>query len=99
MSQIIIDNIKDIDFPLYKYGLIHRIDLNNYFVSDRKRRIQKIKSKLIFIILLMNTIRYTFYIIVIKENNMNKRYLDITQYMGGIIKFTFGTALFGSILS
>ena len=85
MSQNI-DNIKD-------------IDLNNYFVSERKRRIQKIKSILMFIFFLTYIIRYTFLLIVIEDNKPKKSYVDIFQYAGGIIKFNFGLVISGSILS
>jgi hypothetical protein len=36
--------IENIDLPLYKYGLIHKQNINNYLVTDKHKKFQKFKS-------------------------------------------------------
>ncbi len=36
--------IEDIDLPLYKYGLIHKQNINNYLVTNKQKNFQAIKS-------------------------------------------------------
>jgi hypothetical protein len=55
MSQSIDEDlvIKDIDSPLYKYFYFYRIDIKNCFASDRQKFVQKIKSNILWIYLVM----------------------------------------------
>jgi hypothetical protein len=50
--------IKDIDLLLYKHGIIHKQDINNYFNFVKKKKFKKYKSNDLFTFSLMNTIRY-----------------------------------------
>jgi hypothetical protein len=49
MSQFIDGDlvIKDVDSPLYKYLYFYRIDVKNYFASDRQKLVQKIISNIL----------------------------------------------------
>jgi len=43
--------IEDIDLRLYKYGLIHKQNINNFLVTDKQKKFQKFKSYAITVIL------------------------------------------------
>jgi hypothetical protein len=49
--------IEDIDLPLYKYGLIHKQNINNYLVTNRLKKFQQFKSYASTTILLLIIIR------------------------------------------
>jgi hypothetical protein len=36
--------IEDIDLPLYKYGLIHKQNINNYLITNKQKKFQAFKS-------------------------------------------------------
>src|ERR1700742_476990 len=103
MSQEIINtnniSIADIDLPLYKYGLIHKYDLNYYSGSEKKRKFQIFKSSALIIYLFINIIRYTINLLIIGDGKLPKYHLEIIQYFGGIVKFNYGIFVISSILS
>ena len=59
--------INDIDLPLYRYGLIHQIDINNYFNDNEKLKLQKIKYCLIIIWMVLYIIREILCLYYIKK--------------------------------
>ena len=84
--------IKDIDSPLYKYLYFYRIDIRNYFVSDRQKLVQKIKSNISSIILIIYIIRYGILLKIFKTKKVY--YFDIIQYFGEFPQFYYLCAIF-----
>jgi hypothetical protein len=101
MSQSIDEDlvIKDIDSPLYKYFYFYRIDIENCFVSDRQKFVQKIKSNILWIYFFICIIRYGILSIIIKNKRVPQYFFDLIQYFGGIPEFYCLCAIFASILS
>jgi len=91
--------IADIDLPLYKYGFIHRYDLNYYSGSEKKRKFQKLKSFGLIIYFFINIIRYTINLLIIRDGKLPKYHLENIQYMGGIVKFNYGIIIIASVLT
>jgi hypothetical protein len=89
MSQSIDEDlvIKDIDSPLYKYLYFYRIDIKNYFASDRQKLVQKIISNILSIYLLICVIRYGILAILIKNRKFSLYYFDLVQYFGEFPEF------------
>ncbi len=77
--------IKDIDSPLYKYLFFYRIDINNRFVSNRQKLVQKIKLNIFSICLFIFIIRYGILLKFFKNKTIY--YLDILQYFGEFPQF------------
>src|SRR5260221_685315 len=57
-------SISDIDLPLYRYGLIHQIDINNYFNGYNQINKQCIKSYLIVLFFIFHILKF---IVCIKD--------------------------------
>jgi len=91
--------VRDIDLPLYKYGLIHRIDINFYLENQNKKSIQKIKSNALIILLFFHTIRHIFYWVVSKNGRVPDIYLDITQYIEGFPQFNRAITVISGLFS
>jgi len=81
--------IEDIDLPLYKYGLLFRYDINNYFDSDINRLKQKFKCYAINIWLLINILRVCVCLVNLENGSIPKYYYDLVQYIEGIPEFLF----------
>jgi hypothetical protein len=96
MSQSIDEDlvIKDIDSPLYKYLCFYRIDINNYFASDRQKLVQKIISNILSIYLLICVIRYGILAILIKNRKFSLYYFDFIQYFGEYPEFYYLCTIF-----
>jgi len=86
--------IKDIDLPLYKYGLLFRYDINNYFDSDINRRKQKFKYYAINIWLLINILRACVSLTNVENGTVPKYYFDFLPYFGGIPEFLYSISIF-----
>ena len=101
MSQSIDEDlvIKDIDSPLYKYLYFYRIDIKNYFTSDRQKLVQKIISNILSIYLLICVIRYGILSIIFKNKRISLYYFDTIQYYGKFPEFYYLIAIFVSIFS
>ncbi len=67
--------IKDIDSPLYKYLFFYKIDINNCFVRDRQKLVQKFMSNTLSICLFIFIIRYGILRKIFKDKSIY--YLDI----------------------
>jgi hypothetical protein len=89
--------IDDIDLPLFKYGFIHRQNFIDYCNGKRNQRIRSYKSILFIVSYVFNIIRYIFYIINSVDGKVPINYLDIVQYIGGIIQFHRFEVIFGLI--
>jgi len=79
--------INDIDLPLYKYGLMFRYDINNYFDTDIKKRKQNFKFYAVIIWILVNFLRISICLINVENGRVAKYYFDIIQYIGGLTEF------------
>jgi hypothetical protein len=81
--------IEDIDLPLYKYGLIHKQNINNYLITNKQKKFQAFKSyastaiQLLVIILLSLQLRF--------YNNPNYSLFsyDLLNYFGGLTQFIY----------
>jgi hypothetical protein len=89
--------IKDIDSPLYKYFYFYRIDIKNYFASDRQKLVQKIISNILSIYLLICVIRYGIIAVLIKKRKFSLYYFDLFQYFGEFPEFYYTFLIFCSI--
>jgi hypothetical protein len=91
--------VEDIDLPLYKYGLIHKQNINNYLVMDKHKKFQKFKSyaltAIFFVIIIRILLHFRFY----KNPNYPLFYYDPLNYFGGLTQFIYAICLFGSVLS
>src|SRR5258708_37178634 len=76
--------LSDIDLPLYRYGLIHQIDINNYFNGYNQIKKQKIKSYLIVLFLLLHILKYIMCIKYVRNGRVPNILLDVLQFVGGI---------------
>jgi hypothetical protein len=91
--------VEDIDLPLYKYGLIHKQNINNYLVMDKHKKFQKFKSyaltAIFFVIIIRILLNFRFY----KNPNYPLFYYDPINYFGGLTQFIHAICLFGLVLS
>jgi hypothetical protein len=92
-------SIKEIDLPLYKYGLMFRHDINGYFDDDIKRRKQKIKSFVLTLWQLFCILHLLICLLSVKNGRVPDYYFDVVQYIGGITEFFYVMGINGSILS
>jgi hypothetical protein len=101
MSQSIDEDlvIKDIDSPLYKYSHSNRIDIKNCFVSDKQKLVQKFKSSILSIYLLICIIRYGILSIIFKNKRISLYYFDTIQFYGEFPEFYYLIAIFMSTFS
>jgi len=90
--------IRNIDLPLYEYGLIHRQYINSSFDSKKQRRIQKIKSYALNIWFLFNIIRWFSYAKAFKKGRFLLLEFDFIRYIGGLLEFHYAITILGSIL-
>jgi len=81
--------INDIDVALYKYGLIYKYDVNNYFDTELKKRKQKFKYQAISVWLIFCACRSLISFRNNKDGKLPIYYFDIIQYFGGIVQFFY----------
>jgi len=91
--------VEDIDLPLYRYGLIHKQDINNYYESEKNRKLQKFKSYTLSIWMFVCIIRWLFLLKYFQNPNYEIFFNDIIQNFGGIPEFNYMIALLTTILS
>jgi hypothetical protein len=91
--------IENIDSPLYKYGLIHRQDINNYFATKKKKILQKLKSIAVSLFLLFTITIYIVYAKKFRNKNFPFAYYDVLRLLGGLTEFYYGTAILVLILA
>ena len=91
--------IENIDLPLYKYGLIHKQNINNFLVTDKQKKFQKFKSyaltAIFFVIIIRLLLHFKFY----KNPNYPLFYFDPLNYFSGLTQFIYAIYLLGSVLS
>jgi hypothetical protein len=92
-------SIKEIDLPLYKYGLMFRHDINGYFDDYIKRRKQKIKSFALTVWLLFCFLHFLICLLSVKNGRVPDYYFDVIQYVGGITEYFYAMGINGLILS
>lgn len=79
--------LDDIDLPLFKYGFIHRQNFIDYCNGKRSERVRSYKSILLIVLYIFNIVRYILYILNSVDGKVPISYLDIVQYIGGILQF------------
>jgi hypothetical protein len=91
--------IEDIDLPLYKYGLIHKQNINNYLVTNKQKKIQAIKSYASTAFMLLVIIRLLLQLRFYKNPNYPLFYYDLLYYLGGLTQFVYAMCLLGSVMT
>jgi hypothetical protein len=91
--------IEDIDFPLYKYGLIHKQNINNYLVTNKQKKFQATKSYASTAIMLLVIVRLLLQLRFYKNPNNPLFYYDVLNYLGGLTQFTSAIGLFGALMT
>jgi hypothetical protein len=91
--------IEDIDLPLYKYGLIHKQNINNYLVTNKQKKFQTIKSYASTAFLLLVIIRILLQLRFYKNPNYPLFFYDVFNHSGGLTQFVYAMSLFGAIMS
>jgi hypothetical protein len=89
----------EIDLIFYKYGILYKHDINNYFNNDSNKRRQKFKTWTLSVWLVFNIIRFSLYLYYSKNGTLPLYYFDIIQNFGGITVYYYVAALSGTILS
>jgi len=82
--------IDDIDSALYKYGLIYRYDVNNYFDTQKKKQKQKLKTYALKIWLIICLVHTLICYMNVENGRLPIYYFDIIQYIGGVVEFCYG---------
>jgi hypothetical protein len=91
--------IEDIDLPLYKYGLIHKQNINNYLVTNKQKKFQTIKSYASTAFLLLVIIRMLLQLRFYKNSNYPLFSYDVLNYVGGLTQFVIAMGLFGAVMT
>jgi hypothetical protein len=91
--------IEDIDLPLYKYGLIHKQNINNFLVTDKQKKFQKFKSYSLTAIMLAIITLLFLQLRIHKNPNYPLFHYDLFNYFGGLTQFVYVIPLFGAIMS
>ena len=80
--------IEDIDKPLYKYGMIYKQDINNYFSENEKLKLkQKLKCLSIAVFIVLNALKSAISIKLLKNGRIPDYCFDIIQHIGGIVTY------------
>src|SRR5260221_3427957 len=74
--------ISDIDLPLYRYGLIHQIDINNYFNGYNQIKKQCMKSYLIIFLFGLRIFQWILCIKYVRNGRVPNILLDVVQFFG-----------------
>jgi hypothetical protein len=90
---------EDIDLPLYKYGLIHKQNINNYLVTNKQKKFQAIKSYASTAIMFLVIIRLLLQLRLYKNPNDPLFYYDLFNNFGGLTQFVSAIGLFGSVMT
>ena len=95
MSDLV---IKDIDLPLYKYGLIHRHNINNYLKSKKIIYIQNCKIFILMIWMIISSLRWFIFSMEFSNGNIPLIDNDAIRYFGGITEYFNITAFIAAIM-
>jgi len=91
--------IQDIDLPLYKYGLIHKQNINNYLVTNKQEKFQAFKSYALTAYLILIIIILLLQLIFYKNPNYPLFSYDLLIYFGGVTQFLYAICLLGVVMS
>jgi hypothetical protein len=91
--------IKDIDLPLFKYGLIRKQNINNYLITNRQKKFEAFKSYASTAILLLIIIRLLLQLRFYKDPNYPLFFYDVLNHFGGLTQFVYVICLFGAALA
>jgi hypothetical protein len=91
--------IEDIDLPLYKYGLIHKQNINNYSVMNKQRKFQAIKSYASTAIVLLIIIRIILQLRFYNNPNYPLFSYDLFNFLGRLTQFVYATRLFRAVMT
>jgi len=92
-------SIEDIDLPLYKYGLIHRQDINNYFINYKYKKKQYFKCNALIVWSLIAAFRWLAYTKLFRDEKYSLIYNDFLKYAGGIPQFNYMMGIIASVTS
>jgi len=81
--------IEDIDLPLYKYGLIHREDINSYLNCNKGLKWPLFVCYTYIIWLIFGIFRHTIYLKEFKNEEIQLFSNDFLKYVGGITEFYY----------
>jgi hypothetical protein len=82
-NSLIIENI---DKPLYKYGMIYKQDINNYFSENGKLKPkQKLKCFSITVFIVSGVLKTAISMKLLKNGRIPDYCFDIVQHIGGIV--------------
>jgi hypothetical protein len=91
--------IEDIDLPLYKYGLIHKQNINNYLVMNKQKRFQSFKSYALTAFMFLISIRLLLQLRFYKNPNYPLFYYDVPNYFGGLTQFVYAAGFVGAVMT
>jgi hypothetical protein len=78
--------VEDIDKPLYKYGMIYKQDINNYYSEKEKSYLkQKLKCLSITVFIVLNALKSAISMKLLKNGRIPDYCFDIVQHIGGIV--------------
>jgi hypothetical protein len=78
--------IEDIDKPLYKYGMIYKQDLNNYFTENIYLKLKhKLKCMAITGFLTLSALKFAVSLKLLENGKIHDYCFDIVQHVGGIV--------------
>ena len=89
----------DIDLAFYKYGILYKHNINNYYKDEDQARKNKIKTYILSVWLVFNIIRHSLYLYYSKNGRVPIYFFDILQDYGGITVYYYMAAILGTILS
>jgi len=96
----VFEPIVNIDKPFYKYGLIYKYDINNYYlINQNLKKRQKCKCFFTFSFMAFNAIRHSIYILLLKNGRVPNYCFDFTQEMGGLVIYFYIAGVTCSIMS
>jgi hypothetical protein len=91
--------IEDIDLPLYKYGLIHKQNINNYLVTNKQKKFKAFKSYTSTAIMFLISIRLLLQLRFYKNPNYPLFYYDVPNYFGGLTQFAYAIGFVGAVMT
>jgi hypothetical protein len=90
-------SIEDIDLPLYKYGLIHRQDINNYLIDYKYKKKQFFKCNALIVWSLIAIFRWLTYTKLFRDEKYSLIFNDFMKYAGGITQFYYMMGIIASV--
>jgi len=82
--------INDIDKPLYKYGMIYKYDINNYYLDNPNlMKKQRMISLAIISFMIFNSIKFFIFISLLDNERVPDYCFDFIQEVGGLIIYFY----------